>query len=146
MLFRSYGTTVIAARYGYVELLDWLVRNGGPWHPNTLRTAIVEEDLGVLCWIRDHQDEIPGMTFSLKRIAKMAIYGDYLRVLEWCGEQEGFFLDTWVWRKAVKRESLGVLHWLWKRKVPCDRDTLAMANAVRHKCEVDPVDWIIPSP
>lgn len=72
----------IAARYGYVQILEWFRTNHIPleYDSSAISIAAQNNHVNVLDWFFDHHLFIPGG----KNLLNCAAYNDCLDVLEWC--------------------------------------------------------------
>jgi len=111
-------TTSEAARRGHLNVLEWVVQKGCPWYPTTFLVAADQaENMEILQWMRDHQDQIPQMKFNFKEIGISAIQHERLPLLAWCVEEGGFPLNEETWKLAAEQKSLNVMKWLWEKNV-----------------------------
>ncbi len=99
------NTCGFAARSGYLNILKWLRANGYPWDEATCAIAAMGGHLDVLKWARKN-----GCPWD-KNTSLLAALGGYLKILIWA-KANGCPWDEWTCSYAASSGYLNVLEWV----------------------------------
>ena len=115
----------VALRYGNLEMLQWLRRNGCPWHESACAEAAFNGHLEMLQWAR-----VNGCPWSESTCSEAASNG-HLEVLKWA-RANGCLWDESTCTIAANNGHLKVLQWARTNGCPWDESTCDLAVSNGH--------------
>nr|WIL04758.1 ankyrin repeat-containing protein [Cedratvirus duvanny] len=123
--FVSKSVCTIAAKNGYLEILQWAGANGYSWDEITCSAAAYDGHLEVLQWLRAN-----GCPWDKNTCSASALYG-HLEVLQWA-RNNGCPWDENTCTYAAYNGHLEVLQWLRNNGCPWDENTCVNASENGH--------------
>jgi hypothetical protein len=114
-------TNGAASRPDNILVLQFLLDEGCPWHPDICHRTVSAGDLEQLQWLSQHGAALhPGLVHTA------AAHGA-LHILEWMLQQPGAELDVEVMMRAAACRHLELCKWLHAAGCPCDEHACAAA-------------------
>jgi hypothetical protein len=95
-----------AGRAKNLHVLQYLLAEGCPWHPELCDQAAEAGDLQQLQWLYEHGSVLNSTT------AERAAEGGSVRVLEWLQQQQGVQFSIVLMLKAAESDNLQLCKWL----------------------------------
>ena len=121
-----------AARYGHLDILQWLKSQGYEWNQWTLSEAAKHGHFEIVIYLYEN-----GCQWNFGTLPYAAAGGHFEIILYL--HEKGCPLDSWTFANAVVNGNLEILHWLHDRN--CPTDSTACEHAAKNG-RLDILKWL----